>query len=96
MVAGCTVAGTGVGVSVGVGEGSLIVRGGIATPAASSTGPAASGVGVGVGVPPGGSVKSCTRCCAKAGGLISAIASREGIRAIAGFIAIKSVKRVRR
>ena len=85
LVGDCTVAGAG----VGVGEGSLIVRGGIATPAAS-------GVGDGVGVPPGGSVKSCTRCCANAGGLSSAIASREGIRAIAGFIAINLVKRVRR
>gem|GEM_PF-1430081 len=92
LVGDCTVAGAG----VGVGDGSLIERGGIATPAASSTGPGASGVGDGVGVPPGGSVKSCTRCCVNAGGLISSIASREGIRAIAGFIAINLVKRVRR
>jgi hypothetical protein len=62
--------GLGRGVGLGVGLSVGITRGAIGTGPASSAGPSTVGVGVGLG----GSVKSCTRCCAASGDAISAAA----------------------
>ena len=86
---GCAVAGA--GVCAGEGMGVVILRGGIATPAVSSAGPATSGAGAGVS--PGGNEKSCTLCCAASGAANSVSENMYAKRCRTGFMAAKQVKR---
>lgn len=65
--------------------GVVILRGGIATPAVSSAGPATSGAGAGVS--PGGNEKSCTLCCAASGAANSVSENMFAKRCRTGFMA---------